>query len=149
VVAVRVALPTKAILLAGAAGILYGIQDVLTRDALVRLERAGHGPGALLGAWQPYTLVVVAVVGLLLSQSAFDAAPLRISLPAATAAEPITGIVLGVAILGERLHVDPPALAGQVAGLIALVVGIVILGRSPFLAKSEQGVSRRPEREQG
>ncbi|WP_218038817.1 DMT family transporter [Acrocarpospora pleiomorpha] len=148
VVAVRVTLPIKAMLLAAAAGILYGIQDVLTRDSLVRMGRTGHGPAWLLTTWQPYTLIMVAVVGLLLSQSAFDAAPLRVSLPAATAAEPIIGIVLGVAILGERLRVDPPALAGEVAGLIALVTGIVILGRSPFLAKSEQGASRRPERRQ-
>ncbi|WP_214103016.1 DMT family transporter [Acrocarpospora catenulata] len=148
-VAVRSALSTKAMLLAAAAGTLYGVQDVLTRDSLVRMERTGQGLGALLTAWQPYLLIMVAVVGILLSQSAFDAAPLRVSLPAATAAEPIIGIVLGVAILGERLRVDPPALAGEVAGLIALVAGIIILGRSPFLAKSEQGPARSPDRAQG
>ncbi|MEV7006928.1 DMT family transporter [Streptosporangium sp. NPDC051022] len=146
-VAIRVALPIKAMLLAAAAGILYGTQDVLTRDSLVRLGQSGQGPGMLLTVWQPYTLVAVAAVGIWLSQSAFDAAPLRVSLPAATAAEPIVGIVLGVAILGERLRVDPPALAGEVVGLIALVVGIVILGHSPSLAKSEQGDSRRPDEE--
>ncbi|MGV9327670.1 DMT family transporter [Streptosporangium sandarakinum] len=145
-VAVRVTLSTKAMLLAAAAGMLYGIQDVLTRASLVTLEQAGRGPGALLTIWQPYTLLVVAVLGILLNQSAFDAAPLRISLPATTAAEPVIGIMLGVAILGERLRADPPALAGEVAGLIALVAGIVILGRSPYLAKSEQGARRRPGR---
>lgn len=146
-VAVRAALPVKAMLLAAAAGTLYGIQDVLTRASLVTLERAGQGLTGLLTIWQPYTLLVVAVLGILLNQSAFDAAPLRVSLPATTAAEPVIGIVLGVVILGERLRVDPLALAGEVAGLIALVAGIVILGRSPFLAKSEQGTHRRPGRE--
>ncbi|MEU6711385.1 DMT family transporter [Nonomuraea sp. NPDC046802] len=144
--AVRVELPAKAMLLAAAAGTLFGVQDVLTRDSLVRLNMPGHGPGALVMTWQPYTLFVIALLGILLNQSAFDAAPLRISLPAMTAAEPVIGIVLGVAILGERLRVDPVALAGEVAGLMALVAGIIMLGRSPFLAKTEQGSYRRPDR---
>jgi drug/metabolite transporter (DMT)-like permease len=143
-VALRVRLQTKAMLLAAAAGTLYGLQDVLTRGSLLALRQ---GPGALIATWQPYALLVVAVIGILLNQSAFDAAPLRISLPAASAAEPITGIVLGVVIFSEQLRVDPQALAGEVIGLIALSVGIVILGRSPSLGKSEQGRPRRPDRE--
>lgn len=87
---------------------------------------------------------MIAVTGILLNQSAFDAAPLRISLPATTATEPIVGILLGVVLFGERLRVDPPALAGEVGGLVALVAGIVVLGRSPFLHKSEQGPNGRP-----
>ncbi|ETK37023.1 DMT family transporter [Microbispora corallina] len=143
-VALRVALQTKAMLLAAAAGVLYGLQDVLTRGSLLSLR---EGPAALFTTWQPYLVPLIAAAGILLNQSAFDAAPLRISLPATTAAEPITGIVLGVAILGERLRVAPDALAGEVLGLIALVAGIVVLGRSPFLAKSEQGRSERPDPE--
>jgi len=135
-VALRAPLQTKAMLLAAAAGALYGLQDALTRGSLLTLAR---GPAALFTSWEPYLLPVIAVTGILLNQSAFDAAPLRVSLPATTATEPIVGIVLGVAMFDERLRVDPPALAGEVGGLVALVVGIVILGRSPFLAKSEQG----------
>ncbi|GAA4192200.1 DMT family transporter [Microbispora amethystogenes] len=140
-VALRMPLQTKAMLFAAAAGALYGLQDALTRGALLTLAR---GPGALFASWQPYALPVIAVTGILLNQSAFDAAPLRISLPATTATEPIVGILLGVAVFGERLRVDPPALAGEVGGLVALVAGIVVLGRSPFLHKSEQGPNGRP-----
>jgi hypothetical protein len=143
-VALRLDLQTKAMLLAAAAGMLYGLQDALTRGSLLTLER---GPHALAVTWQPYMIAVVAVVGILLNQSAFDAAPLRISLPATTAAEPITGIVLGVAIFSEHLRVDPGALAGEVLGLIALVAGIVVLGRSPFLAKSERNQAESPDAE--
>jgi drug/metabolite transporter (DMT)-like permease len=130
----RRSLKVKAILLAAAAGVLYGLQDVLTRGSLLTLD---HGPNVLT-TWQLYALPCVAVVGLLLNQSAFDAAPLQISLPATTVAEPICGIVLGVAIFAERLQVTPAAIAGEVAGLVAMVAGIVILGRSPFLAKHAQ-----------
>ncbi|GII42420.1 DMT family transporter [Planotetraspora phitsanulokensis] len=143
-IALRLDLQTKAMLLAASAGMLYGLQDALTRDSLLTLAQGSH---ALAATWQPYMVAVVAVIGILLNQSAFDAAPLRISLPATTAAEPIIGIVLGVAIFSEHLRVDAGALAGEVLGLIALVVGIVILGRSPFLAKSDRNREQSPDPE--
>ncbi|MEU6742614.1 DMT family transporter [Streptosporangium sandarakinum] len=138
----RCALQVEASLLAGAAGILYGVQDVLTRGSLLRLR---EGTEVLAVSWQPYVLVGVALVGLLLGQSAFDAAPLRVSLPATTAAEPIVGIVLGIVIFSERVRVTSGALAGEIIGLVAMVAGIFILGRSPFLAKSEQAAPPRSE----
>ncbi|MEO3873299.1 DMT family transporter [Nonomuraea sp. B12E4] len=136
----RRSLKVKAMSLAAAAGVLYGLQDVLTRGFLLTLDSGL----SVLDDWQPYILPCVAVVGLLLNQSAFDAAPLQISLPATTAVEPIIGIVLGAVIFSERLRVTPEALAGEVAGLVAMVTGIIILGRSPFLAKPAQ--RRRGER---
>ncbi|MEU8267228.1 DMT family transporter [Sphaerisporangium sp. NPDC049002] len=141
-VGLRLSLPSKAMSLASAAGVLYGVQDVLTRSSLLTMREGLH---AVVATWQPYVLPCVAVVGLFLNQSAFDAAPLRISLPATTAAEPITGIALGVAIFSEHLRVTPGALAAEAAGLVAMVTGIVILGRSPFLAKPEWEVVRHPD----
>lgn len=124
-------LHVRAMLLALGAGMFFGVQDALVRGVLLRTD----GFGAIVVTWQPYVLVVVALVGFVLVQSAFDAAPLRVSLPAATVAEPLTGIVLGVVIFGERLRVSPGPLAAEVIGLTAMVVGIVILGHSPYLAK--------------
>lgn len=126
-------LQVRAMLLAAAAGMLFGVQDAVTRGLLIRF---GHGLTAVVASWQPYALVVVAVCGLLLAQSAFDAAPLRVSLPAATAAEPLVGIALGVVVFTERMRLGPAPLAGAVIGLALMVSGIVILGRSPYLAKS-------------
>jgi drug/metabolite transporter (DMT)-like permease len=142
-VALRSRLQLKAVLLAAAAGVLFGLQDVLTHSALITLN---EGVGAVAGTWQPYALFCVALVGLLLNQSAFDAAPLRLSLPATTAAEPITGIVLGLAIFAENVRVTPGALAAEVIGLVAMVLGIVVLCRSPFLAKAEQDAPVRVDR---
>jgi drug/metabolite transporter (DMT)-like permease len=132
-------LRTKATLLAAAAGMLYGVQDVLTRSSLLVL---GQGWGDLLRSWEPYVVIAIAVVGLLLAQSAFDAAPLRISLPATTAAEPLTGIILGVLIFYERLRLSPGALAAEVIGLLMMVGGIIVLGRSPFLGKPKAAEPR-------
>jgi drug/metabolite transporter (DMT)-like permease len=133
-------LRTKATMLAAAAGMLYGVQDVLTRSSLLVLDQ---GWGELLGTWEPYVVIAVAIAGLLLAQSAFDAAPLRISLPATTAAEPLTGIILGVLIFYEQVRLSPGALAAEVIGLLMMVGGIIVLGRSPFLGKPKAAEPRR------
>jgi hypothetical protein len=98
--------------------------------------------GSLLGlltTWQPYTVVALAVTGLLLVQSAFEAGPLRMSLPALTAAEPIAGIVCSIGLLGDRLRVTPPALAWEITGLIAVVIGVLLLGRHPAMPTGAAG----------
>jgi len=121
----------EATLLALAAGLLYGLQDALTRTTADRLDAGGLS--AVLGTWQPYTVVAIGVVGLLLVQSAFEAAPLRMSLPALTAAQPIAGIACAVGFLGDRVRVTPAALAWEAAGLAAVVAGVIILGRHPAM----------------
>lgn len=133
-------LRVRAIALSLAAGALYGLQDTLTRAVLLLIQQ--HRLAAI-ASWQPYLLLLVGGLGLLLAQSAFDAAPLRISLPGAIAAEPITGIGLGLFMFGEHLTLALGSLAAEAAGLAALVCGIMTLGRSPFLAKPEEEAPAR------
>ncbi|PWI41566.1 DMT family transporter [Streptomyces sp. ICBB 8177] len=124
--------PTReATLLSLAAGTLYGLQDALTRVVGTLIHDGGIA--AVFTHWQPYVIVGCGLTGLLLVQSAFETAPLRSSLPALTAAEPIVGIACGVGFLGDRLRVTPGALAWQVIGLIAIVVGVVLLGSHPAM----------------
>ncbi|WP_053742317.1 DMT family transporter [Streptomyces sp. NRRL WC-3618] len=119
------------VLLALAAGLLYGVQDALTRVSGERFS-AGGLPHLLTG-WQPYAVVLLGLTGLVLVQSAFETAPLRMSLPALTAAQPLAGIVCGVGLLGDRLRTDTGALAWEAAGLAAVVVGIILLGLHPAM----------------
>ncbi|MEU0051682.1 DMT family transporter [Streptomyces sp. NPDC006309] len=119
------------VLLATAAGLLYGIQDALTRVSGTRFGDGGLTE--LLTGWQPYGVLACGITGLLLVQSAFETAPLRMSLPALTAAEPLTGILCGVGFLGDRLRTDTGALAWEAAGLAAVVAGIVLLGLHPAM----------------
>ncbi|MER6676360.1 DMT family transporter [Streptomyces sp. NPDC000983] len=118
-------------LLATAAGLLYGVQDALTRVTGQRLGEGGLGE--VLTSWQPYAVLALGVTGLVLVQSAFETASLRMSLPALTAAQPLAGIVCGVGFLGDRLRTDTGALAWEAAGLAAIVVGIVLLGMHPAM----------------
>lgn len=124
-------------LLAAAAGMLYGLQDALTRVSSQTLSDSGVR--ALATSWQPYAIVCLAVTGLMLVQSAFEAGPLRMSLPALTAAEPLAGIACAIGFLGDHVRVTPLALAGEAAGLIAAVAGVFILGRHPAMPPGQSG----------
>ncbi|MBV9728056.1 MAG: DMT family transporter [Pseudonocardiales bacterium] len=133
----------RASLLATGAGLLFGMQDGFTRGAMLALD---GGPLRLLESWLPYAVLAAAVVGLLLAQSAFEAAPLRVSLPAITAAEPLVGIAYGISVFGERVRTAPVWLTLEAAGLIAMIVGVVLLTRSPLLAPHRPGQHLRVPR---
>ncbi|MET8245317.1 DMT family transporter [Streptomyces sp. NPDC005202] len=119
------------VLLALAAGLLYGLQDALTRVSGQRFSAGGWTE--LLTGWQTYGVLALGLTGLILVQSAFETAPLRMSLPALTAAQPLAGIACGVGFLGDRLRTDTGALAWEAAGLAAIVAGIVLLGLHPAM----------------
>ncbi|MGW0767948.1 DMT family transporter [Streptomyces sp. NPDC002676] len=123
------------VLLGLAAGLLYGVQDALTRVSSTRFSDGGFAE--LFTGWQPYGVLALGVTGLILVQSAFETAPLRMSLPALTAAQPLAGILCGVGFLGDRLRTDTGALAWQAAGLAAVVAGIVLLSLHPAMPRGQ------------
>ncbi|MBD0419638.1 DMT family transporter [Streptomyces sp. TRM S81-3] len=133
----RIRLSWGPVLLALAAGLLYGVQDALTRVS-GRLFSAGGLPELLTG-WQPYAVVALGVTCLVLVQSAFETAPLHMSLPALTAAQPLAGIACGVGFLGDRLRTDTGALAWEACGLAAVVTGVVLLGLHPAMPRRTSG----------
>lgn len=126
----RRAAATQATMLAVSAGVLYGLQDALTSRTLAGFS---HGIVGILVSWPAFALVAVALVALLLGQSAFEAAPLVASLPAITVAEPITGIAFGVGVFHDHLAVAEPRLPIEVLGLMAMCAGVVMLARSPIV----------------
>ncbi|MDA8285277.1 MAG: DMT family transporter [Actinomycetota bacterium] len=117
----------QATLLAAGAGTLYGLQDALTQRTL----QLGFTL-TMLETWQPYLLV--AVVGLLLAQSAYQTAPLSASQPAMAIAEPITGIALGAGLLAQGLRLGPLPLAFELVGIAGMVTGLLLCAGSPVVA---------------
>jgi drug/metabolite transporter (DMT)-like permease len=119
----------RAALTGTASGLVFGIADALTRSSVLILD--GHHPAYLLSTWPGYATVAASVAGLWLMQNAFNAAPLHASLPAVTAAEPAAGIVLGVVVFGDVIHISPWLLALQAAGIAAMVAGVILVARAP------------------
>jgi drug/metabolite transporter (DMT)-like permease len=133
-IAKRRTLPIESALIATGAGVMYGLQDASTRAGLVAFDH--HGLTGMLTAVWPYVVVGSAAIGILLSQSAFRAARLDYSLPPTSAAEPVVGIALGVTVLGDQLSVTSLGIAVEVLCLVAMVAGVVLIGRSGSLAHS-------------
>ncbi len=120
------------------AGLVFGIQDALTRQTLQILQH--HGMSGLAHSWSAYCLVATGAVGLLLMQSAFNAGPLHSSLPTITAGEPIAGILLGIIVFGDRISLTPGSLAQHAGGLFALVAGVILVARAPALSNLRKAV---------
>ncbi len=116
-----------------ASGLVLGIADALTRQSVQILD--GHHPLGLLTTWPGYATVATSLVGLWLMQNAFSAAPLHSSLPAITAAEPAAGMVLGVLVLGDAVHVTTLLLAVQAAGIAAMVAGVILVARASVFTR--------------
>jgi drug/metabolite transporter (DMT)-like permease len=123
----------RAMLTGAGAGLVFGIQDALTRQTLEILSSSGVG--AMFTTWAPYALVGAGATGIWLMQSAFSAGPLPLSLPAISAGEPLVGILLGVLIFGDRIQISPGELALQAGGIVALVAGVILVGRAPALSQ--------------
>ncbi|KOG87386.1 membrane protein, partial [Streptomyces varsoviensis] len=85
--------------------------EMCIRDRVSSERLSDGGWPALITGWQPYGVLVLGITSLVLVQSAFETAPLRLSLPALTAAQPLAGIVCGVGFLGDRLRMTAGALA--------------------------------------
>jgi drug/metabolite transporter (DMT)-like permease len=123
---------TRASLLAIGAGVVFGMTAAVTLS-LTRKVRFGDG-AAVLARWQPWALLALGITGLLLSATAYKAGALRASLPIMDTVEPVSGVLIGAVVFGERLATSPGMLVAQVAAATGAVVGIMLLGRSPLAA---------------
>jgi drug/metabolite transporter (DMT)-like permease len=128
----------RAMLTGAGAGLVFGIQDALTRQTLQILS--SNGVSAMFTTWAPYALVGAGAIGIWLMQSAFSAGPLPLSLPAISAGEPLVGILLGVLVFGDRIQISPGEIALQAAGVLALVVGVILVGRAPAFNQLHRGL---------
>jgi len=136
----------RATLTGAAAGLVFGIQDALTRQTLEGLQ--GNSWTVLFSTWSAYALVGAGILGIWLMQNAFSAAPLHASLPAIAAGEPLAGIALGIVVFGDRVQDTPGELAIYAGGLAALVAGVIMVGRAPALSQlrawTEESIASLP-----
>ena len=135
----------RATLTGASAGLVFGLQDALTRSTVQGLD--AHQIAGLVTSWSGYALLVSGVIALWLMESAFNAAPLYASLPAITAGEPVAGIAIGIVVFGDRMQTSPGLIAVQAAGLVALITGVILVARGPALTAVRS--SHRPRAHPG
>jgi len=129
--ALRARGPAQVIWLAAGAGITYGVLDALTKSTVDLLADRGF---TTLLRWEPYALLAAGILGTLLSQSAFRAGALSVSLPVIDTLEPVSAVLIGAFVFGERLAASPGQLAAQLAGGAVAAAGIAALSRSSVAA---------------
>ena len=123
-----------AVLFAAGSGTAFGYVAAVT-------ERTGHildaGVVHTLTTWEPYALLAAGIAALLLTQSAFHAGSLRLSLPTLTVAQPLVAVAIGLGFFGERVDSRGLAPVFEVMGLALVTVGVFVLGRSPLIGARE------------
>lgn len=88
--------------------------------------------------FQPYMLSVTGIATVFLIQNALHAGPITASRTTMVTINPLASIVLGVALFADRLRTGPGFAALQGTALVVLVVGVVVLARSPLVADVSQ-----------
>ena len=124
----------RAVLLGAASGTAFGYVAAVT-------ERTGHlldgGVVHTLTTWAPYALLIGGVAALLLTQSAFHAGALRLSLPTLTVAQPLVAVVIGLGMFAEPVDSQGLAPVAEALGLALVVVGVFALARSPVIVHED------------
>ncbi len=142
VVAARAEGVTRTLALAVGAGLLYGATAGLIKVVIGTLEQS---PLAMLTSWPIYAVAVCGPLGFLLSQNAFQAGvALAPALAIITVLDPLVGIGIGLLWLGESLTGGGLAIVGEVAALVLVVIGVVVLShRAPQVAMQADQHQRR------
>ena len=132
-------LSLKAAVYGTVAGILFGLSAALTKPTLDYLHA---GVEELLTHWEPYALAVAGVLGFVLQQISLGTGKLAPSVATVSVANPVVGILLGVALFDERLSRPSWHVVVACAGLGVALVGAVVIS----LAREGAGAEDRPAR---
>lgn len=135
VIAVRCSGWKRAVVLAAAVGLLFGVVAVLTKIVMHMLTT--RGLAAMLTAPALYLLVVLGVLAVFLQQSAFHAGSLQTSVPTMLVFEPVVAVVLGAVVLGEHLTVNGVKAAAIAVAVAAMTAATIALGRDEGAIEEE------------
>jgi drug/metabolite transporter (DMT)-like permease len=119
----------RSVLLAGAAGVAFGIASVFTKSVAVDWQWSSP-----LSQWPSLALIAaLATGGLLLSQASYRGAGLAAPLATVTVVNPVVAAVVGITMFGEDFRY------GVVGTVLALACGVVAAGGLILLTLERMG----------
>ncbi|MFF1924125.1 DMT family transporter [Streptomyces sp. NPDC058221] len=123
----------RSVVLAGGAGVAFGIASVFTKTVAMEWTAGSVGTGL------PSLLVIAALAatGLLLSQAAYRGAGLTAPLATVTVVNPVVAAAVGITLFGEQFR------HGTAGTLLALACGVVAAGGLILLTTERMGAERR------
>jgi len=113
-----------AVLFATAAGLCYAFQAAVTK---VFMTQIGFGLGVILSSWTTYALVLSALVGFALQQSALKTGFLAPAMAASNTATLMMSVLLGLTLFQESISRDQGSLVPALTGLTLAAVGVILL----------------------
>jgi len=132
---------TRAALLGCAAGFAFGLQGAVTKVFVTQL---GSGAMALLADWSTYVLIVTALVGLALQQSALKTGALAPAIASANAVTLFMGVLLGITVFDETLASGVGDRLASIGGLVLALAGVILLASSGEKSETQAGVTQAP-----
>lgn len=116
--------PLAAILFATAAGISYGFQAAVTKVFVTQL---GNGIPYLLTSWTTYALILSALIGFGLQQSALKTGFLAPALAASNASVLASSVIFGVVLYQVTLLKSQARFSPVIIALSIAIIGVVML----------------------
>lgn len=130
-----------------AAGTLYGVGGGTLKAAV---HTVLHDPAAAFTGWPLWTLCGLTAWAFVMHQQAYARAPLSVSLPVLTVANPLAGITFGAVAFSEIPAHDPAAAAAEVLGLAIIAGSVLMLTRpEPHKPRHRRQPAPRSGPEQG
>ena len=121
---------TRAAVYGAVAGAWFGLVGVLLDSVATTWQRSGVGVLARPDGWVPLAcLLVVGAAALVLTQVSFQVGSLAASFPANEATAPVVAVVLGAALLHERLPLSPGHVAAYLLCVLVVAAGAAQLAR--------------------
>jgi drug/metabolite transporter (DMT)-like permease len=116
----------------GAAAAVTGGYTAALTKAITNYTKLGWGH--VFTHFQPYMLAIAGLGTVFLLQNALHAGPITASRTTLVTINPLVSIVLGTLLFADRLRSGSGWIALEVVALLVLVVGVVMLARSPLVA---------------
>ena len=126
----------SALLMAMAGGAGFAVDAVYLKG----VANWAHDLDALPAVTSAAGFVVASVLSNVLVQRAYQRAPLRVALPAVTAADPLVAFLLGQLLLGEHLQGGAGAGIAVVVGLVGIPLGVLLTATSFGATKDAESV---------
>jgi drug/metabolite transporter (DMT)-like permease len=116
--------PMAAALFATSAGLGFAFQAAVTKVFMTQL---GYGLGAILTSWTTYALILSALAGFALQQSALKTGFLAPAMAACNASTLAMSVLLGVTLFQETISKGQGRLSPALFGLALAILGVILL----------------------
>jgi len=129
---------TRAVLLAAAAGVAFGISSVFSKSVLAAFTSGGPESVSLFVTGM---VVLLSVAGYVLGQLSYRGAGLAVPLATVSVANPVVAAIAGVVVFEEAFRFGAVGLVAIAVAAVAITVGVIGLSRRTAVT----GVGRSSE----